>query len=479
MWWLRFAEIEDGAIRPIVRDSKETCVYTPVTCNSVKGAIEVLALQKNSITVQKVLEKCFLNNSRKVSFSECFVKGGDTPKGKVPDLSEYLPAFWDKALTQEALFMTTPVVKFTNDPTIPAMCCVNIENITNKGNIPSPPTPTIDAWLNNLMGFNQDKVKVFRAYFHGILRADFKSRQGIYVEETDGNTGKTTFMKIYQKVVNNFGRNIFGVFDSGKLVNNFTLANIYGKRIVIDSDVKNSHILQSQNYHKITGGDTVTIERKGEQGFSGSIKAFPVMFGNISLELNTAFKHETSRIVYLKATKLSDTYLKTQCVLDEKGELKRDRNDNISFSSNNNFEANLESEMMNWIKNSERAYNELCDGGNLMIPDEVLEDLENLASSANQQIFEDLCHNVFDFGEDLKQPTGSLILDINDVLLEIGNRSLIEGFKSLNLDRNSLIVGEFHKYLHIKHNINKKKIRLNSKTNPTACLVGMRVKKGI
>ena len=399
LWWLRTAVLDDGSVRMVIRTSNSTNSYFLIKNQTGVGIVKALLGVAKPLLAQAKDALAIGFEEKKVSFMGRY-------KDVAPDLARYLDDNMNNIFSDDSITLDTRIESFTNDSEVPAFAHVDLARL-------SPITtwgegfPTISGWLGAML--RPDQAEVLMAYLYGAMCKDFNSRQGLYLEDLVGNTGKSTFMGEYIDYLRSIDPNLVASMDTKNIKNQFAFAQFYGKRIVVDPDTQNPHILHSSVYHKITGGDMVPIEMKGQDVFSARLKCFPIMMGNISLEINTSDEHERSRIIYLKVRRLPEAYLKTQCLVDtQTGELVRDTFGATVFRGDTRFKENVRAEMGNFLGYCKVWYDYLSGGGQIRLPDSISKDMLDSARSEDEDEFDRFLEENIEFGEDKKMGLAEL-----------------------------------------------------------------------
>lgn len=260
---------------------------------------------------------------------------------------------------------------YSNDSNVPALHCINLDDIAIQG-----PHPTWDEYFAR---FRPEEAQVIRAFIWSIFDANNNSRQLLYIEDRDGFSGKSVFMRVLTK---NLGNTLVAAIQKDSLSNQFGLAKLWDKRLVYIGDTKNQNLIRSEKMHMLLGGDLADIEQKGKESFTAKLNAKVIASGNISLNIDPHARHERTRIIVVKPN-VSDELLKKFVRLDENGEILRDREGEPQFIGDNSFEPRLDAEFKAMLWDAREDYKRLCPtGSSIILPDFMIDDIYNMSSSA-------------------------------------------------------------------------------------------------
>lgn len=138
------------------------------------------------------------------------------------------------------------------------------------------------------------------AYLCAILWSNFIGNLLPYVIylRGDGGDGKTSFINMLGRLARSFTN-----FDGGDRFNYF---NMFGKSIISLNENESSKLMQNRVVKSITGGNSVQIEGKGKNSYSGQIRGLILIDSNYDLELlNRA--DEKRRLRYFEVTPITKT----------------------------------------------------------------------------------------------------------------------------------------------------------------------------
>ena len=276
---------------------------------------------------------------------------------------------------------------YSNDPTVPSLHCLNLDDIAVKG-----PHPTWDEYFAR---FRSEEAQVIRAFIWSIFDAKNNSRQLLYIEDRDGFSAKSVFMRVLTK---NLGNELVAAIQKDSLSNQFGLAKLWDKRLVYIGDNKNPNLIRSEKMHMLLGGDLADIEQKGKESFTAKLNAKVIASGNISLDIDPHARHERTRIIVVKPN-VTDDLLRKFVRLDENGNIVRDKEGEPQFLGDNTFEPRLDAEFKAMMWDAREDYKKLCPtGASIMLPDFMIEDLYNMSSSALDAV-DEIVERYFIIGE--------------------------------------------------------------------------------
>lgn len=275
----------------------------------------------------------------------------------------------------------------TNDPDVPAFHFVNLQGMLVEG-----PHPTWDTFFER---FTPEEAKVFRAYVYSIFDAKNNGRQMLYIYDKDGHSGKSVAMRVIGKKL---GRSLYTAIQKDSLSNQFGLAKLWDKRLVVIGDNKNPNLLLSEKIHMLLGGDTAEIEMKGKGSFSAVLNARVIASGNIPLEIDSSATHLRTRLIVVKPV-LTEDILREMCKV-ENGQVVRRRDGSPVFIGDSSFEKRLEDEFEHMLFDARKDYMELCPNrSSIMLPEAMDEELDAMCSARFVEI-DEWVENNFDLSPD-------------------------------------------------------------------------------
>lgn len=128
-----------------------------------------------------------------------------------------------------------------------------------------PGKGNFDSWIEFLNRLSAPED--FMAFIWSIFEINSKSRQYLYLFDPYGQGGKSTILTVLGEVFGNSYAAINNSFISGD-GSRWLLGNLFGKRLVVWPDCKNTRFCMSELLRNITSGDDVTVEFKGESPFT-------------------------------------------------------------------------------------------------------------------------------------------------------------------------------------------------------------------
>lgn len=366
-----------------------------------------------------------------------------------PLLKTYLSDNIDNILSSSDFYVNEEIVNFTNDE--------NTLAFTQMLHLEEPsylPTPTIDKWLSEVL--REDQIACFRAWLYATTQDVSKIRQVAWLVDLKGNTGKSSFIGAFDRWFSEHAPNSVTSFNPKSMNSQFGMSQMYGYRIGTNADVKNTMLLKSTEFHSITGGDNVGVEFKGQNSFKAKMYSMFLLASNVKPSVSINDEHETSRILYLPMSPMGDEYLKTQCVLDDNGEIKRNNLGAISWRSDNNFDQHLYEEMDDFIINSKPYYEALGTRNAIIISNHIVQDMKTDLNDVTSENVEDFVNREFSFGKNFfvtNKDFKEMLDNNNDEIKEFGD--------SYNTPRDVI-----KKYLESKHNVKFKQVVLPDGSRP-------------
>lgn len=130
-------------------------------------------------------------------------------------------------------------------------------------------TPHFDMLMDTLS--NGDKeLELFLSRFMAYLVSGIKTEQKFYILKSSGNSGKSTFINLISKLINEkFTANI----PINKLDDRFSIAEAVGKKLIVaaENEGMENFKISTETLKKLTGNDLIRIERKYENSYSDKI----------------------------------------------------------------------------------------------------------------------------------------------------------------------------------------------------------------
>ncbi|WP_288639042.1 DNA primase family protein [uncultured Lentilactobacillus sp.] len=144
---------------------------------------------------------------------------------------------------------------------------------TKYVNNPVPPNIngwTVDGWLNEIANHDPEIVKLLWEIINDSLNGNFTRKKAIFLYSEKGNTGKGTFQQLIQNLV---GKSNVGSLKVNQFDERFKLALLVGKTVCIGDDTPpDIYIKDSSSFNSVVTGDLVTIEYKGQDGFTTTLR---------------------------------------------------------------------------------------------------------------------------------------------------------------------------------------------------------------
>ena len=245
--------------------------------------------------------------------------------------------------------MKRPMPKvYTNDPSEPALCYIDLETICEDG-----PCPTWDKYLAR---YTADEGMVIAAFIWGILDAGNGGRQMLYIYDPKGFSAKSAMLNC---IIECLGEHMCIAIQKDSLNNQFSLAKVWDKRLVTYADNKNTKLLMSEKMHMMTGHDYADIEMKGKNSFHAKLQCKVIASGNAVLEIHPDARHEVTRAIIVKP-RMTDELYREFCALNPDGSVKRRPDGEPVILGDPTFEKNLKKEFRRFLTRCRESYRKLC-----------------------------------------------------------------------------------------------------------------------
>ena len=127
------------------------------------------------------------------------------------------------------------------------------------------PTPVFDSYIRTLADNDEDVIELIMETV-GVAISNVKGyrmkKSVFYVG--DGNTGKSQLKSLVERLL---GKGNFISIDLREIESRFGTGTIYGTRLAGSSDMSFMSIDELKTFKKLTGGDSLFAEFKGQQAF--------------------------------------------------------------------------------------------------------------------------------------------------------------------------------------------------------------------
>lgn len=130
------------------------------------------------------------------------------------------------------------------------------------------PTPVFDQFLETLTN-GDTEIKQLLLEVMGVAISNVKgwrTKKALFLVG-DGNTGKSQLKSLTERLL---GKNNYIGMDLSEIEARFGTGSLYGKRLAGSSDMSFLSVDELKVFKKLTGGDDVHMEFKGQQAFSAT-----------------------------------------------------------------------------------------------------------------------------------------------------------------------------------------------------------------
>lgn len=130
---------------------------------------------------------------------------------------------------------------------------------------PAAESPLFDAYLDTLLNGDMEMAELLLEYIGAIISniKGWRMKKALFLTGV-GDSGKSQLMTVVQRLI---GRGNFSSVDLGELESRFGTSQLYNKRLAGSADMSYLTVSELKIFKKITGGDTLFAEYKGENGF--------------------------------------------------------------------------------------------------------------------------------------------------------------------------------------------------------------------
>lgn len=346
---------------------------------------------------------------------------------------------------------------YSNDFNEPALYHISLDELAKPG-----PHPTWDKYL---LRFRADERSVIRAFVWSIYKDDNTGRQMLYIYDPDGFSGKSVFEKA---IASGLGDSLVAALQKDSLNNQFSMAKIWNKRLVVIDDNKNPNLIRSEKVHIVLGSGLADVESKGKNSFMYKMQCKLIASGNTKLTIDPNANHERTRVIIVEPH-VTDDMLKEFAVCDKDGNVKRNRYGRVQLLGDASFEKNLISEFGAFLESCKADYERLCPNDSSIIISEQMEESLDCLSDDIYDILDEILEDRFDFSD--KEAKMS-VRDFNevleeDVMYEIGKWIKRNGGNAMDID-------DVRQHITKRYGASKKPCWVDGMTKK--CYVGVRLK---
>lgn len=248
------------------------------------------------------------------------------------------------------------------------------------------PTPTWDEFTSRL-----DYPEVFKAWVWSIFEPKNNLRQVLWLKGA-GNDGKSSVQKALEAVL---GQDYCYAMKPGDEGQQWFQRNVFGKVLVNYADCRNVHLINENSIKQLTGGDTTSIEGKGENSFTGKIYSKLLVTSNYSPKINPELQAHTSRLIKLEVAAQADT--------------KKDAG----------FEHRLQSEIYAFLHSCQDSFISMISSGyeRLQLPEPLEQKIKVDCASESYLTLQDFVQDFVEFGPEYTCKPGDLKTKLKDYLV--------------------------------------------------------------
>ena len=343
------------------------------TCNDMGGLIDwiernIPSAVLNQCSPKVVCESFYASkDGEKKSSPDYKIKHLDFPE--INDIVDFMVNHYEYFCGLPQMQMQMPVM-FTNDVSVPAIHYLDMDKIAKD-----EPCPT---WDDYMLRYPGDQASVVMAFIWSILDAKNNGRQILYIVDK-GYTGKTVLIRALTKVL---GEDLVIGLNKDSLSNQFGLAKIYDKRLVVYDDNKNPNIVRGEKMKTLSGCGICEVELKGKNSFTARLQCKVMVASNDSPTINPEETSEITRLIVVRPV-LPEKTLKEIYATDADGNLVKDPYGRLKPVGDSAFEEKLNAEMAGFLYKCRQAYAERCpSGADIVLPDSMIESLYTCTDDA-------------------------------------------------------------------------------------------------
>lgn len=139
--------------------------------------------------------------------------------------------------------------------------------------------PIFESYLNKLTGGIPAAMNLL-LQFTGLVISNIRGtidKNALFLIGK-GDSGKSQFLELLKRLV---GESNYAAIDFSELENSrFAASKLYRKRLAGDSDMKAMNVSEVSKFKSLTGGDPISIEFKGKDGFTAHYNGALLFCGN-------------------------------------------------------------------------------------------------------------------------------------------------------------------------------------------------------
>lgn len=253
---------------------------------------------------------------------------------------------------------------YTNDPSVPALCYIDLDAICKPG-----PCPTWDKYMER---YRPDHADAFMAFIWSVFDAENDGRQLLYIYDPKGFTGKSNVINCIADVL---GQGMCMSLQKDSMSNQFSLAKVWNKRLVTIGDNKNPKLIMMEKMHMMTGHDKAEIEIKGRNSFQATLECRVIVSGNIPPEIHPDAVHEITRVIIITPV-MTEEILKEFCYVDKDGRVMYRPDGTPKYKGDRTFKKRLKKEFPQFLTKCREVYGRMCPTGTeIVISDEMYMDI--------------------------------------------------------------------------------------------------------
>lgn len=273
--------------------------------------------------------------------------------------------------------------------------------------------PTWNSFMNQM---DEQLRPVFASFIWAALDNTNTGRQIMYIYDKKA-TGKTGKSGVISALTDGVLQQITAAITEKAIKDQFGYAQIYGKRLCVIGDCKNSSIIKNEVIHNLSGGDIAPVINKGEMAFFSKVYARIIIMSNQPPSIDTYRSHESSRLIAIE--------------LDGRNSLEKNHIKDGVFVGDNGYINRLIDQLPFFLHFCRECYATICPTHQeLIVPDIGLS-----VGTEEEEQFEGIVSEFMEIGTDYVLTAA----DLRGVL-----QVTFQNVSSYNLD---LLLGRFRTYI--------------------------------
>lgn len=292
----------------------------------------------------------------------------------------------------------------TNCADTPAFCYVDLNQFEDGD------TPEFDGFMTAIA---PEVREVFMACIYACVFEPCHHSLVVWMHG-EGANGKSQFFSAINEY---FGGTLVGSMSTKSLSGEFGMEGLIGKRIIIWGDCQNGNALSTNEVHGITGGDTISVNRKNKPIISYKFKSLLFIGANKSPDIKLNAINETRRVLYVPMGDPDLNVMQKYCETNTDGSIKRHSTGQPMFKSYD-LKAKLVAEMPRIMGKCKDQFHKYCKApfNQITVPPAAFELMAKQCEGGQNLVFNDFMLSQFTITGNVNDFVSAI--DLNSAYLE-------------------------------------------------------------